>query len=731
MAEKRRKKSRDDDEDDDYGGEEEEYMPLDEVDEEEEEKSKRRGRKRKSEECRVQPKKAKSAARAKGKQKAKGSEEDEDEDYGVEAEEADTRPAKKARSPAKPKATTATKKGATPAPQPGGAKPTTSEDFFKRKDFVNHYYSAVWTLEKKAKDSKEKTTVTEEGCITIEWDRLTLLNMNGKPVGNAQLVRRAGEANDEEEGRVFILKGKKESEILFEPGQQLVVGTKQVQLVEPLSADEFKDGTFFLKQFSGHEIRQKAQQLAESPTKAAPLIRKIEGPRFRLAGARKPRPGTFRVPIKGEKTEEKKVTHNHDPDAPNALTLYRAPKFEKSKTSVVVDPILTKYLRPHQREGVQFLYNCITGQGGFKGNGAILADEMGLGKTLQSVTLLWTVLRQGIDGSPMVKKAMIIAPSSLVKNWYMEVHKWLGQDSLTMLAIGENKSKISSDLDDFKRSKVDLLIISYTQALRNIDVLCDTKELDLIICDEGHRLKNSEIKTTKALMKLKSKRKIILSGTPIQNDLEEFYSMIEFVNPGILGEREKFRKVFEEPIMAGRQPGATEKEKAIGDARSKMLSSLTSIFILRRTADILRKYLPPKVEYTVFCRLAPLQKAIYRAIVREKMKVALETGRRDDALSSITMLKKLCNHPSLVYSMCQKNPEANKATLEAFPAKFQALESNPQLSGKFLLLDSLLKEIRKRTKDRIVIVSNYTQISFSASPPSGFFFYYYSCFRRS
>lgn len=163
MAEKRRKKSRDDDEDDDYGGEEEEYMPLDEVDEEEEEKSKRRGRKRKSEECRVQPKKAKSAARAKGKQKAKGSEEDEDEDYGVEAEEADTRPAKKARSPAKPKATTATKKGATPAPQPGGAKPTTSEDFFKRKDFVNHYYSAVWTLEKKAKDSKEKTTVTEEG----------------------------------------------------------------------------------------------------------------------------------------------------------------------------------------------------------------------------------------------------------------------------------------------------------------------------------------------------------------------------------------------------------------------------------------------------------------------------------------------------------------------------------------------------------------------------------------
>lgn len=163
MAEKRRKKSRDDEEDDDYGGEEEEYMPLDDEVEEEEEKPKpKRGRKRRSEEC-GQPKKAKSAAaRAKGKQKAKGSEEDEEyEDYG--RVEADTRPAKKARSPAKPKATTKTKGAVTPAnPQPG-AKPTTSEDFFKRKDFVNHYYSAVWTLEKKAKDSKEKSTITEEG----------------------------------------------------------------------------------------------------------------------------------------------------------------------------------------------------------------------------------------------------------------------------------------------------------------------------------------------------------------------------------------------------------------------------------------------------------------------------------------------------------------------------------------------------------------------------------------
>ena len=124
----------------------------------------------------------------------------------------------------------------------------------------------------------------------------------------------------------------------------------------------------------------------------------------------------------------------HDPDDPDALVLYEPPlqtEHEKLKSDqdyevhVVVDPILSKVLRPHQREGVRFLYDCITGTKIPDSFGCIMADEMGLGKTLQCITLLWTLLKQSPSGKKMIDKAIIVAPSSLVKNWHNEINKWL------------------------------------------------------------------------------------------------------------------------------------------------------------------------------------------------------------------------------------------------------------------------------------------------------------------
>ncbi|OXB69398.1 hypothetical protein ASZ78_004888 [Callipepla squamata] len=186
--------------------------------------------------------------------------------------------------------------------------------------------------------------------------------------------------------------------------------------------------------------------------------------------------------------------------------------------------------------------------------GAILADEMGLGKTLQCISLVWTLLRQGVYGcKPILKRALIVTPGSLVKNWKKEFQKWLGSERIKVFTVDQDHK-----VEEFINSPLySVMIISYEMLLRSLDQI-QAIEFNLLICDEGHRLKNSSIKTTTALTSLSCERRIILTGTPIQNDLQEFYALIEFVNPGVLGSLSTYRKIYEEPIVRSREPSATK-----------------------------------------------------------------------------------------------------------------------------------------------------------------------------
>lgn len=122
---------------------------------------------------------------------------------------------------------------------------------------------------------------------------------------------------------------------------------------------------------------------------------------------------------------------------------------DQVKVHVVVDPHLCNIIRPHQREGVKFMWDCVTGVQIPDSYGCIMADEMGLGKTLQCITLLWTLLRQGPDAKPVIRKAAIVAPSSLVKNWYNEINKWLGMRVNAMAIDGGSKDDIDKRLFSF------------------------------------------------------------------------------------------------------------------------------------------------------------------------------------------------------------------------------------------------------------------------------------------
>uniref|UniRef100_A0A3Q4N2W3 RAD54 like n=1 Tax=Neolamprologus brichardi TaxID=32507 RepID=A0A3Q4N2W3_NEOBR len=378
----------------------------------------------------------------------------------------------------------------------------------------------------------------------------------------------------------------------------------------------------------------------------------------------------------------------HDPFAEDALILYEPPGLsahdlikadkEKLPVHVVVDPVLGKVLRPHQRQGVKFMWECVTGRRIPGSYGCIMADEMGLGKTLQCITLIWT---------------LVICLFSVLSE------SFISQRSL--------------------RAHTPILIISYETFRLHAEVLHRGK-VGLIICDEGHRLKNSDNQTYQALNTMSAQRRVLISGTPIQNDLLEYFSLVHFVNAGILGTSQEFKKRFELPILKGRDADASDKERLSGEEKLKELISIVNRCLIRRTSDILSKYLPMKIEQIVCCRLTPLQTELYKHFLKQAKPIeTLQKGKISvSSLSSITSLKKLDHQKncpliielkSLIYEKCVEREEGFEGALELFPPIYSTKDVEPQLSGKMLVLDYILAMTKTTTRDKVVLVSNYTQ----------------------
>lgn len=416
-----------------------------------------------------------------------------------------------------------------------------------------------------------------------------------------------------------------------------------------------------------------------------------------------------------------------DPYAENAVVLYTPPplsahemmnmKEEDKLVHVVVDPVIGNILRPHQREGVQFMYNCVTGKNIEGYHGCIMADEMGLGKTLQCIALLYTLLRQSPEGRPTISKVIIVCPSSLVKNWDKEIKKWLGQRVGALPMDSGNKQEITSKLKSFMadgrvRAASPVLIISY-ETFRLYAKILHSSAIGMVICDEGHRLKNSDNLTYQALSGLQCPRRVLISGTPIQNDLLEYFSLVNFVNPGLFGTASEFKKRFENPILRGRDGNATDEEQKKGEEATKEMITLVERCIIRRTSALLTKYLPVKYEHIICCRNTELQDAIYNKLIETEKKNReierdKESGATASALSFITHLKKLCNHPYLVYEELQKSENRFHNCLNLFPDSFSR-KFDPSTSGKMKMLDYILAVTRKTCNDKFVLVSNYTQ----------------------
>ncbi|PPQ99726.1 hypothetical protein CVT24_009709 [Panaeolus cyanescens] len=428
-------------------------------------------------------------------------------------------------------------------------------------------------------------------------------------------------------------------------------------------------------------------------------------------------PASFYAPAQAKQKQKGPL---HDPEAPDALVM-KAPTKEHMKkynrknlavVPVVVDPILSRKLRPHQREGVAFMYECIMELRKHEGQGCILADDMGLGKTLQTIALVWTVLKQNpyANPAPIAQKVLIVCPVSLINNWKAEFHKWLGRDRVGIITCDKN----SDGIDLFGRSKVHQVLIIGYERLRTV-----TKKLTelfppigLIICDEGHRLKSSTNKTATMFKEFTTRRRIILSGTPIQNDLGEFHAMAEFCNPGLLDEYSVFRRVYEAPIVKSRQPDATQKEIEVGNARTEQLLSIARSFVLRRDAALLKSHLPPKTEYVVFVTPTALQLDMFsRMLNGDRTLDTLIEGSTADSLAMITTLTKISNSPILLkatYDNMKKKDQPTSYIQRLMRDASGVLPDGCQmsdmtLSGKLIVLSRMLKVLKNASLKYIIL----------------------------
>ena len=510
------------------------------------------------------------------------------------------------------------------------------------------------------------------------------------------------------------------------PGSTLSIGGKDVEVDSIMSREEYMSGRTFLntkiESFPVIHNQDKALPKAKPKvvskvvSKAVINLEKEEAKKLLNIAAPKSlaTQTRWKNPMLADTIMPKKAGDlpiaRHDPSALGAIVMKRPIKVPNGKqiVDVVVDPLLTKHLRPHQVEGVKFLYECVMGMRDFDGQGAILADDMGLGKTLQTITLLWTLLKQNpvYESSPVIKKAVVVCPTTLIENWQKEFRKWLGKERIGVFVANDPKKRIT----DFTLGKsYNVMIIGY-ERLRNVqEEMKKGPGIDIVIADEGHRLKTAQNKSAQAIRSLNTPRIVILSGTPLQNDLTEFFMMVDLINPGLLGTFKNFRKHFEEPILKSRQPGALEKDVEKGIARGQVLAEDTNTFILRRTIDILSKYLPPKTEYILFCRPTSAQASVYRHVLASPM-FQSALGNPEAHLQLITILKKVCNSPKLLSIVNTKNTEKTispltSSLLSTIPPQLLSTSAG---STKIRVLDQLLHTIRSTTSEKVVLISNFT-----------------------
>ncbi|XP_012279926.1 transcriptional regulator ATRX homolog isoform X2 [Orussus abietinus] len=358
---------------------------------------------------------------------------------------------------------------------------------------------------------------------------------------------------------------------------------------------------------------------------------------------------------------------------------------EETKEEIIsVHAELVKRLKPHQAQGIKFMWDaCFESVKRLKdstGSGCILAHCMGLGKSFQVVTLTHTLLTHE---QTQIKTVMVVCPLNTVLNWVNEFKIWLehvnGGDDINVFELTKMKKNFERkyELENWQRCG-GVLIIGY-EMFRNLSssgkkmrksmqesilkCLVDPGA-DLVICDEGHLLKNEDTALSKAMNKVKTLRRIVLTGTPLQNNLKEYHCMVHFVKPNLLGTKKEFMNRFVNPITNGQFDDSNEYDVKLMKKRAHVLHKMLEGSVQRFDYSVLMPFLPPKQEYVIFVRLTEVQVEMYQYYLNNLARRQRVAG--GSLFADFQELQRVWTHPIVLKLNAEKVERANeKKRLEA------------------------------------------------------------------
>ena len=326
---------------------------------------------------------------------------------------------------------------------------------------------------------------------------------------------------------------------------------------------------------------------------------------------------------------------------------------------LVIPGSIWSRLFDHQQKAVAWLWELHQQQ-----SGGIVADEMGLGKTLEVIAFLAALHRtrmvQEEEGreaadhaaggnttaAKRVLPTLILCPATVLVHWLREFHKWYRYIRVMLLHESGNHRAPREEILSTARRQGSVVVCTYqTFRLHQQDLLA--LRWGYVVLDEGHRIRNPDAQITLAVKQLRTAHRVILTGQPIQNSLQDLWSLFDFIYPGRLGTLPVFEEEFKIPIQIGRYKGASRRAVATGYARKLALKGLIRPYIMRRTKKTVAAHLPEKTEQVIFCSLTDEQAKVYRDYVKGPECRAAQQ-RRASLLGALTTLQKICNHPDLL-----------------------------------------------------------------------------------